>query len=73
MTRKGVYPYDYMDSFNKFNEQLPTKKDFFSILTNEDITDVEYNHALDVWKTFNIKNMGEYHDPLPYIRHSSLG
>ena len=62
MTRKGVYPYDYMDSFNKFNEQLPTKEDFFSILNNEHISDEDYNHALDVWKTFSLKNMGEYHD-----------
>ena len=62
MTRKGVYPYDYMDSFDKFNEQLPTKEDFFSILNNEHITDEDYNHALKVWKTFSLKNMGEYHD-----------
>ena len=62
MTRKGVYPYDYMDSFNKFNEQLPTKEDFFSILNNEHISDEDYNHALEVWKTFSLKNMGEYHD-----------
>ena len=62
MTRKGVYPYDYMDSFNKFNEQLPAKEDFFSILNNEHITDEDYNHALKVWKTFSLKNMGEYHD-----------
>ena len=62
MSKKGVYPYDYMDSFNKFNEQLPAKEDFFSILNNEHITDEDYNHALDVWKTFSLKNMGEYHD-----------
>ena len=62
MTRKGVYPYDYMDNFNKFNELLPTKEDFFSILNNEHITDEDYNHALKVWKTFSLKNMGEYHD-----------
>ena len=29
MTRKGVYPYDYMNSFDKFNEKLPTKENFF--------------------------------------------
>ena len=62
MAKKGVYPYDYMDSFDKFNEQLPTKEDFFSILNNEHITDEDYNHALKVWKTFSLKNMGEYHD-----------
>ena len=62
MSKKGVYPYDYMDSFDKFNEQLPTKEDFFSILNNEHITDEDYNHTLKVWKTFSLKNMGEYHD-----------
>ena len=62
MAKKGVYPYDYMDSFDKFNEKLPTKEDFFSILNNEHITDEDYNHALKVWKTFSLKNMGEYHD-----------
>ena len=62
MTRKGVYPYDYMDSFEKFNEQLPAKEDFFSILYNEHITDEDYYHTLNVWKTFSLKNMGEYHD-----------
>ena len=62
MAKKGVYPYDYMDSFDKFNEQLPTKEDFFSILNNEHITDEDYNHALKVWKTFSLKNMGEYHN-----------
>ena len=62
MKQKGVYPYDYMDSFDKFNEPLPTKEDFFSILNNEHITDQDYNHALEVWQTFSLKNMGEYHD-----------
>ena len=63
MKQKGIYPYDYMDSFNKFNEtQLPNKKDFFSILNNEHITHEQYNHAQNIWKTFNIKTMGDYHD-----------
>ena len=63
MSQKGVYPYDYMDSFEKFNEsQLPIKKYFFSILNNQHITDKDYHHAQNVWKTFNIKTMGDYHD-----------
>ena len=63
MKQKGIYPYDYMDSFNKFNEtQLPNKKDFFSILNNEHISHEQYNHAQNVWKAFNIKTMGDYHD-----------
>ena len=62
MARKGVYPYDFMDSFNKFNEQLPSKDDFYSILNDTDISDDDYKHAQNVWRTFSLKNMGEYHD-----------
>ena len=55
MTRKGVYPYDYMDSFEKFNKtELPTKEEFYSILNNEHISDDEYKHARIVWETFNL-------------------
>ena len=62
MARKGVYPYDYMDSFNKFNEKLPPKEEFYSILNDEHISDEDYQHAQNVWNTFSLKNMGEYHD-----------
>ena len=62
MSQKGVYPYDFMDSFDKFNEKLPSKEDFYSILNDEHITDDQYKHAQNVWNTFNLKNMGEYHD-----------
>ena len=62
MSQKGVYPYDFMDSFDKFNEKLPSKEDFHSILNDEHITDGQYKHAQNVWNTFNLKNMGEYHD-----------
>ena len=63
MSQKGVYPYDYVDSFEKFNEsQLPIKKDFYSILNNQHITDEDYHHAQNVWETFNIKTIGDYHD-----------
>ena len=62
MARKGVYPYDYMDCFEKFNEKLPSKEDFYSIMNNEHISDKDYQHAKTIWETFNLKNMGEYHD-----------
>ena len=63
MSQKGVYPYDHMDSFEKFDQtELPTKDQFYSILNDQDITNDEYNHAKKVWKNFNIKTMGEYHD-----------
>ena len=62
MAKKGVYPYDYMDSFKKFKEQLPSKEKFYSILNNKHISTEDYKHAQNVWNTFNLKNMGEYHD-----------
>ena len=63
MSKKGVYPYDWMDSFEKFDQtELPTKEHFYSILNDQHITNDEYDHARKVWKTFKIKNMGEYHD-----------
>ena len=52
-----------MDSFNRFSEKkLPNKGDFYSILNDEHISDTQYVHAIKVWKTFKLKNMGEYHD-----------
>ena len=63
MKQKGVYPYDYMDSFKRFSEnKLPNKDDFYSILSDEHIFDTQYVHAIKVWKTFKLKNIGEYHD-----------
>ena len=62
MAKKGVYPYDYMDSFKKFKEQLPSKEEFYSILNDKHISAEDYKHAQNVWNTFNLKNMGEYHD-----------
>ena len=62
MARKGVYPYDYMDSFDKFNEKLPPIAEFYSILNNKQIKDEDYEHAKNVWYKFNLQNMGDYHD-----------
>ena len=63
MSQKGVYPYDFMDSFEKVNQtELPNKDQFYSILNDQHITDDEYDHANKVWNTFMIKTMGEYHD-----------
>ena len=48
---------------NRFNEKkLPNKDDSYSILNDEHISDTQYVHAIKVWKTFKLKNMGEYHD-----------
>ena len=61
--RKGFDPYEYMNSWEKFDENaLPLKKDFYSNLNLEDINDEDYARAQKVWDVFKIKNPGEYHD-----------
>ena len=61
--RKGIYPYEYMSSWDRFAEsQLPPKKAFYSNLNMSNVSDDDYQHAQKVWRTFNIKNVEEYHD-----------
>ena len=63
LTRKGVYPYEYMDSLEKLKEtKLPPKEAFYSRLKDEDISDEDYEHAIKVWKTFGMKTLQDYHD-----------
>ena len=71
LLRKGVYPYEYMDSWEKFNETtLPPKKDFYSNLNLEDISDEDPKHTQKVWNVFEIKNPGEYDDL--YVKSDTL-
>ena len=61
--RKGVFPYEYMDSWEKDNESaLPPKKYFCSNLDLEDISNKIPVHAKKVWDVFKIKNLSDYHD-----------
>ena len=61
-TRKGIYPYDYIDSQDRFLEtELPPIHEFHSTLKGK-ISQEDYHHAQKVWKTFGCKNLGEYHD-----------
>ena len=63
LLRKGVYPYKYMDGWDKFNEELiPSKESFYSSLTLENITEVDYIHAKNIFKTFKLNNLSDYHD-----------
>ena len=63
LLRKGVYSYEHMDSWEKFNERsLPHKKTFYRELYLEDITDKDYAHAQKLLKELNLKNLGDYHD-----------
>ena len=63
LMRKGVYPYEFMDSWGCFEEtQLPPKEVFYSKLSDEHISDSDYDHAQKVWATFGCFNLGDYTD-----------
>ena len=63
LLRKGVDPYEYMDSWERFDEALlPKIEDFHIRLNMENITSVDYSHAKRVFKNFNNINIGNYHD-----------
>ena len=63
LLRKGVYPYEYMDSWEHFEEpQIPPKEAFYSKLSDENISEDDYVHARRVWESFRCRNMGDYHD-----------
>ena len=63
LTKKGVYPYEYMDSLEKLKEtELPPKEAFYSSLNDEGIKDKDYTHAQKVWETFEMKNLEDYHN-----------
>ena len=71
LLRKGVYPYEYMNSWERFNEKLSSGKEaFYSSLNMEDITDVDYRHSNRVFKNFNIKNLRDYHGS--YVKSDTL-
>ena len=61
LLRKGVYPYDYADDWDKFKEQqLPPHDAFFSNLRNSNISDEDYAHAQNVWNVFQCHNFQDY-------------
>jgi hypothetical protein len=61
--QKGVYPYEYMNGFDKLGKAtLPPKIKFFSKLNNADISDADYERAQNVWNVFDMKTMRDYHD-----------
>ena len=63
LTRKGVYPNEYMDTLEKLKEtKLPSKEAFYSGLNGVGISDEDYTHAREVWKTFEMKNLKDYHN-----------
>ena len=63
LKQKGFYPYEYMDSEEKFNDtKLPPREAFYSKLSGKGITEKDYKHAGDVWNSFKMKTFKEYHE-----------
>lgn len=61
LERKGIFPYDFLDSWEKLHcTELPAREGFYSRLSESHITDEEYQHACRVWNDFAITNLGEY-------------
>ena len=71
LLRKGVYPYEYIDNWEKFDETtLPAKEDSYSNLNLENASNEDYLHARKAWDVFEIRNFGEYHDL--YVKTDTL-
>ena len=71
LLRKGVYPYEYMDTWERFSEiSLPSKEDFYSNLNMEVISEIVYRRANNVFKRFKLENLGDYQDL--YVQSDTL-
>ena len=71
LLRKGLYPYEYMDNWERFDEtSLPNKESFYINLNMENIEEIDYRHGNNVFKRFKPKNLGEYHDL--YVKSDTL-
>ena len=71
LSRKGVYPFEYMDSWERFNKtSLPDKEFFYSELYLKDITDKDYIHAQKIFEELELKNLGDFHDL--YVQSDTL-
>ena len=63
LLRKGIYLYEYMDNWERFDEtSLPNKESFYSNLNMKNIDDIDYRHGNNVFKRFKLKNLVENHD-----------
>ena len=60
--QKGFYPYEFMDTEEKFNNtKLPPREVFYSKLSGKGITEKNYKHAWNVWNIFKMKTFKDYH------------
>ena len=71
LLRKGVYSYEYMNNWERFNKtSLPDKESFYSSLNMESIDDIDYRHGNNAFKKFKLKHLGEHHDL--YVQSDTL-
>ena len=72
--QKLIYPYDYIDGFERFEEPIPDQSAFYNKLNDEDLSDEDYERLLHICKVFDVKTLGELHDlylRLIYFDHFS--
>lgn len=63
LTRKGIFPYEYLDCVDKLQDQcLPPRESFYSSLTGDTVSESDYAHAVEVWQRFSIQTLSEYSD-----------
>lgn len=63
VSRKGIFPYDYIDDYRILNNNcLPSKEEFYSKLNDSNVSDEDYEYAKLVWNHCNVKTLGEYSD-----------
>ena len=63
LIKKGIYPYEYMNNWDKFKEnELPPREAFYSKLNMVGVREENYEHTKRVWKEFGLKDLEEYHD-----------
>ena len=61
LTKKGIYPYNYFDKKEKYDElQLPEKEKFFNKLNNKNISNEDNDHSKKVFEKFKCKNLLDY-------------
>ena len=60
LLRKQVFPYNYLDSWERLEERgLPSRDKFYSDLTEEHISQSDYEHAQTMWNTAQMQTLGD--------------
>ena len=62
LNRKGFFPYEYLTSFEKLEDDLPPIEDFYSSLRGKTISQEDYQHVRNMWNTLKMRNLGDLSD-----------